>query len=269
MAYHSILSGQQIDNFESRIANLESNNISQLGAVATEDIVPLSKGGTGINANEASDVRVALGLGAASVYDVIPIANGGTGISANSVTDIRTGLGLGTMATQNADNYISKSILSGAYDILYSSAANIPTRLSANITTTKKILTMTGTGTTGSAPVWDVLTASDIGLGNVQNIDLSTWTGNTSINSIGTLSTGEVPWSLITGAPSASTSGVGLVSLTDAINSTSVTTAATPNSVKTTYDLANAALPKSGGVMSGAITPNSNGSINFGSSSNK
>ena len=111
-SYFSILSGQQIDNFESRIANLEGNNVSQLGAVATEDIVPLSKGGTGINANEASDVRVALGLGAASVYDVIPIANGGTGISANSVTDIRTGLGLGTMATQNADNYISKSILS-------------------------------------------------------------------------------------------------------------------------------------------------------------
>ena len=65
------------------------------------------------------------------------------------------------------DNYISKSILSGAYDILYSSAANTPTRLSANITTTKKILTMAGTGTTGSAPAWDVLTASDIGLGNV------------------------------------------------------------------------------------------------------
>ena len=138
-----------------------------MGAVATEDIVPLNKGGTGINADGASDVRVALGLGAASVYDIIPIANGGTGISANSVADIRTELGLGTMATQNANNYISKSILSGAYDILYSSAANTPTRLSANITTTKKILTMTGTGTTGSAPAWDVLTASDIGLGNV------------------------------------------------------------------------------------------------------
>ena len=45
--------------------------------------------------------------------------------------------------------------------------------------------------------------------------------------------------------------------LTDSVSSTSTTTAATPNSVKTTYDLANAALPKSGGTMSGAINMNS------------
>ena len=52
----------------------------------------------------------------------------------------------------------------------------------------------------------------------------------------------------------ATTTISGVVSLTDSISSTSVTTAATPNSVKTAYDLANAALPKSGGTMTGAIT---------------
>lgn len=46
----------------------------------------------------------------------------------------------------------------------------------------------------------------------------------------------------------------GAVQLTDSISSTSTTTAATPNSVKTAYDLANAALPKAGGTMVGAIT---------------
>lgn len=51
-----------------------------------------------------------------------------------------------------------------------------------------------------------------------------------------------------------STSVVGVVQLTDSTSSTSTTTAATPNSVKTAYDLANAALPKSGGTMTGAIT---------------
>lgn len=58
-----------------------------------------------------------------------------------------------------------------------------------------------------------------------------------------------------------STSGAGVLQLTDSVSSTSTTTAATPNSVKSAYDLAttasntaNAALLKSGGTMTGAIT---------------
>jgi hypothetical protein len=50
------------------------------------------------------------------------------------------------------------------------------------------------------------------------------------------------------------TTQAGVVQLEDATNSTSTTTAATPNSVKSAYDLAAAALPKSGGTMTGAIT---------------
>ena len=50
------------------------------------------------------------------------------------------------------------------------------------------------------------------------------------------------------------TSAQGAVQLTDSTSSTSTTTAATPNSVKSAYDLAAAALPKSGGTMTGPIT---------------
>ena len=50
-----------------------------------------------------------------------------------------------------------------------------------------------------------------------------------------------------------STSQVGVVQLNDTTGSTSVTEAATANAVKTTFDLANAALPKAGGTMTGAI----------------
>lgn len=46
----------------------------------------------------------------------------------------------------------------------------------------------------------------------------------------------------------------GAVQLTDATNSTSTTTAATPAAVKSAYDLANAALPLAGGTMTGPIT---------------
>jgi hypothetical protein len=50
------------------------------------------------------------------------------------------------------------------------------------------------------------------------------------------------------------TSQKGAVQLEDSTSSTSTTKAATPNSVKSAYDLANAALPKSGGSMTGQIT---------------
>jgi hypothetical protein len=57
------------------------------------------------------------------------------------------------------------------------------------------------------------------------------------------------------------TAGAGIVQLTDSVSSTSTTTAATPAAVKSAYDLAssanttaNAALPKAGGTMTGAVT---------------
>jgi hypothetical protein len=51
----------------------------------------------------------------------------------------------------------------------------------------------------------------------------------------------------------ASTIAVGTVQLEDSTSSTSTTKAATPNSVKSAYDLAAAALPKAGGTMTGDI----------------
>lgn len=46
---------------------------------------------------------------------------------------------------------------------------------------------------------------------------------------------------------------------TDSVSSTSTTTIATPNSVKTAYDLANAALPKSGGTLTGNVDTTATG----------
>ena len=86
-----------------------------------------------------------------------------------------TWTGIATKATGDSDGntinttYIKNSVLSGAYDIMYSSAANTPARLAANTTTTKKFLRMTGTGSAGAAPVWDTVTKTDVGLSNVTN----------------------------------------------------------------------------------------------------
>lgn len=55
-------------------------------------------------------------------------------------------------------------------------------------------------------------------------------------------------------------------SLVDSVSSTSTTDAATPNSVKTAYDLANAALPKAGGALTGDVTLNAQSDLRFADS---
>lgn len=122
------------------------------------------------------------------------------------------------------NNYIPKSTLSGAFDIMYSSAANTPARLEANKTTTKKFLSMTGTNSsTGADPVWDTVTQSDVGLGNVENIKLSTWEGSANITKLGTIATGTIPWARLSGIPTASSNTSGLVKIGDNINNTNGT----------------------------------------------
>lgn len=57
--------------------------------------------------------------------------------------------------------------------------------------------------TTGSYsdPAWLTLTKSKVGLGNVENTALSTWSGSANINTIGTLVNGSVPWANVSGKP--------------------------------------------------------------------
>jgi hypothetical protein len=88
------------------------------------------------------------------------------------------------------------------------------------------------------------LTSANILVGNSSNVATSVaMSGDVTISNTGA-----------TTVVSGSTSVAGKLQLTDSTSSTSTTTAATPNAVKTAYDLANAALPKSGGTMTGAIT---------------
>ena len=96
---------------------------------------------------------------------------------------------------------IHSGFFTSAYDMIYSNASNSPVRLSANKTTTKKFLSMTGTGSAGAAPVWSTVTQSDVGLSNVENTKLSTWTGSSKITTIGTLSSGTVPWARLSNIP--------------------------------------------------------------------
>ena len=59
------------------------------------------------------------------------------------------------------------------------------------------------------------------------------------------------------------TSAVGVLQLTDGVASSSTTTAATPNGVKTAYDLAALAMPKAGGIFTGQVMIGNTGSLVF------
>lgn len=45
------------------------------------------------------------------------------------------------------------------------------------------------------------ITAANIGLGNVENTKLSTWTGSTKITTLGTITTGIIPWARLSDVP--------------------------------------------------------------------
>lgn len=98
--------------------------------------------------------------------------------------------------------------------------------------------------------MWWADTAND--LLKIRNAANNAWV------TVGTLSATNL--GLVPSTQTASTSAAGIVQLSTSTSSTSTTLAATPSAVKTAYDLANAALPKSGGTMTGdLVTPSLNG----------
>ena len=96
-------------------------------------------------------------------------------------------------------------------------------------------------------------------------------TGDVTINSSGvtSITTGSIVDADISGSAaiaaskivSASTSGAGVVQLSDSTTSTSTTLAATANAVKVTKDVADAALPLTGGTITGTLNIAAAGSL--------
>jgi len=75
----------------------------------------------------------------------------------------------------------------------------------------------------------------------------------TGVTATSPLTGGGTSGAITVGIQSASTSQAGAVQLTDSTSSTSTSTAATPNAVKSAYDLANNAIPKSTVTTSGDV----------------
>jgi len=119
-----------------------------------------------------------------------------------------------------------------------------------------------GGGTSGAVTVF-LNPASGTTIGGVYQGDNITIAPDGRISSTGggvTSVSGSAPITItgtltapIVGVNAATTSTSGVVTLSDSVSSTSITEAATPNSVKQAYDLAVGALPLVGGAMSGPI----------------
>jgi hypothetical protein len=76
-----------------------------------------------------------------------------------------------------------------------SEITNLTSDLAAKVPTTRAV--------NGHALSSDVsVTASDVGLGSVENTALSSWAGSTSITTLGTVTAGSFPWANVSGKPS-------------------------------------------------------------------
>src|SRR5690606_33933546 len=119
-------------------------------------------------------------------------------------------------------------------------------------------LTLTGAGSDGtivlntnSAERMRITSQGRVGIGTIAPAYTLHVAGDIGFS--GTLQQGTVPWTRLSGIPSASTSQAGIVQLNNTVTSTSTTQAATANAVKTAYDAAVARVAKSGDTMIGKL----------------
>lgn len=85
----------------------------------------------------------------------------------------------------------------------------------------------------------------------------------TTVSGVSPLSVSNPTTTPTISVAAASTGAAGVVQLTNSTSTTSSTLAATATAVKSAYDLANAALPRSGGTMTGNLQLNSSSSVVF------
>lgn len=166
------------------------------------------------------------------------VTNGGNGFVQTKATPIRMGVTGAGYTTFTGDD-ISFTQFSGAGQI---TAGNGLTKtgntLDVNVASGRIIIN--GSDQVDLASVTQTNTAGTAGISFIQSISVDSY--------------GRVTGAVTADVRAGSTSQAGILQLTDSTSSTSTTTAATPNSVKSAYDLANAALPGSGGTLTGPIT---------------
>lgn len=103
----------------------------------------------------------------------------------------------GNLYFTNARAIAAVNVMTTLGDLMYGGASGVLTRLAGDTSNARRFLRGLSSGSVAAAPVWDAVTATDVGLGNVANVD----TTNAANIASGTLPAGRLP------NPSSSTFG--------------------------------------------------------------
>lgn len=129
------------------------------------------------------------------VTGTLPVANGGTGVA--TVTGILKGNGTSAFSAATAGtDYLAPAAIGSTVQAYDADLAAIAA-LSGTSGLLKK--TAADTWTLDTSAYLTSVTKSDVGLGNVENTALSTWSGSTNITTLGTVTTGSFPVANVSG----------------------------------------------------------------------
>jgi hypothetical protein len=195
------------------------------------------------------ELDVSAGAGAIAAVNVVFSA-----IGEISATNVQAAIEEVSTECRNATNITSGTlaVARGGTGLASYTKGDI---LGASAATTLTKLTV---GTNGQVLRANSATATGLEWGNDFVGTVTTVTSSTGALTIATATT--TPALTIRAA---TTSVDGIVQLSDSISTTSSVLAATPTAVKTAYDLAALALPKAGGIITGALEIGTTGSLVF------
>ena len=195
------------------------------------------------------ELDVSGGAGAIAAVNVVFSASGEIG-----ATNVQAAIEEVSTECRNATNITSGTlaVARGGTGLASYTKGDI---LGASAATTLTKLTV---GTNGQVLRANSATATGLEWGNDFVGTVTTVTSSTGALTIATATT--TPALTIRAA---TTSVDGIVQLSDSISTTSSVLAATPTAVKTAYDLAALALPKAGGIITGALEIGTTGSLVF------
>ena len=199
--------------------------------------------------SEWVELDVSAGAGAIAAVNVIFAAGGEI-----SATNVQVAIEEVSTECRNATNITSGTlaVARGGTGLASYAKGDI---LGASAATTLTKLTV---GTNGQVLRANSATATGLEWGNDFVGTVTTVTSSTGALTIATATT--TPALTIRAA---TTSVDGIVQLSDSISTTSSVLAATPTAVKTAYDVAIAALPLAGGIITGALEIGATGSLVF------
>lgn len=176
------------------------------------------------------------------VFVAFGTVNGGTGFVQTASSPIRMGVQSVAGYADFTGDPITWTQFSSAGQIgVNGGLSQIGNTLAVASASSSRITVGSGaSGTIDLASVTQTNTTGSAGLNFAQAVNIDSY--------------GRVTGVVSAAVQAGSTTQAGVLQISDSVSSTSATTAASPNSVKTAYDLANAALPKSGGTMTGKLT---------------